>query len=96
LIEPAHFDARFTLGRALFGVGEPSAAATAFRAAVKLKPDDRKALFFLATALESAGDFAGAQKAYQDLVLKKPEAAEGYLGLGSGEFGTSAAIAQPR
>ena len=82
LIEPGHFDAQFTLGRALFGVGEPSAAAAAFREAVKLKPDDRKALFFLATALESAGDFAGAQKAYQDLVLKKPEAAEGYLGLG--------------
>ena len=81
-ISPEHFDAQFTLGRALFGAGEPEAAVAAFRSANKIKPDDGRALFFLATALESAGDFSGALAAYQDLVLKKPEAAEGYLGLG--------------
>ncbi len=80
---PEHFDARFTLGRALFSVGETANAASAFRAALKLKPDDAKALFFLATALETSGDFAEAQKAYQELVTRNPHAAEGYLGLGT-------------
>ena len=82
LIDRQHFDAQFTLGRALFGVGDPAAAVDAFRAAVALKPADGRALFFLATALENAGDNAGALKAYQDLIVKKPEVAEGYLGLG--------------
>lgn len=81
-IAPEHFDAQFTLGRAQFGVGEPAAAAVAFRAAVKIRSDDRRALFFLATALESVGDFSGALNTYQDLVTRRPEAAEGYLGLG--------------
>lgn len=82
LLHPEHFDAQLTLGRALFGVGEPAAAVTAFRAALKAKPDDTRALFFLATALESAGDSASALKTYQDLVAKNPQAAQGYLGLG--------------
>ncbi len=82
LLQPEHFDAQLTLGRAQFGVGEPAAAVTAFRAALKAKPDDARALFFLATALESAGDSAAALKTYQDLVAKNPQAAQGYLGLG--------------
>ncbi len=82
VLDKDHFDAQFTLGRALFSVGEPAVAVVAFRAALKIKPDDGRALFFLATALESAGDSAGALNAYQNLVAKKPEAAEGYLGLG--------------
>ena len=82
LLQPEHFDAQLTLGRALFGVGEPAAAVTAFRAALKAKPDDARALFFLATALESAGDSAAALKTYQDLVARNPQAAQGYLGLG--------------
>ena len=79
---PEHFDAQFTLGRALFGVGETAAAAMAFRAALKVKPNDAKTLFFLATALENSGDPAAALKAYQELVIVEPQAAEGYLGLG--------------
>ena len=81
-LQPEHFDAQLTLGRALFGVGEPAAAVMAFRAALKAKPDDARALFFLATALESAGDSAAALKTYQDLVARNPQAAQGYLGLG--------------
>jgi tetratricopeptide (TPR) repeat protein len=41
-----------------------------------------RALFFLATALESAGDIDAALAAYLDLVKREPEAAEGHLGLG--------------
>ena len=81
-LAPEHFDAQFTLGRALFGVGDSAAAVKAFRAALKLRPDDAKTLFFLATALESAGDTDAALAAYRDLIRRQPQAAEGHLGLG--------------
>jgi tetratricopeptide (TPR) repeat protein len=81
-LAPEHFDAQFTLGRALYGVGDSVAAANAFRAALKLRPDDARTLFFLATALESAGDSDGALAAYRELVRRQPQAAEGHLGLG--------------
>lgn len=79
---PEHFDAQFTLGRALYSVGDSVAAVKAFRAALALKPDNARALFFLATVLESAGDSDAALKAYRDLVARQPRAAEGHLGLG--------------
>jgi tetratricopeptide (TPR) repeat protein len=81
-LAPEHFDAQFTLGRALYGVGDSAGAVKAFRAALKLQPDNARALFFLATALEGAGDTAGALVAYRDLVARQPHAAEGHLGLG--------------
>jgi tetratricopeptide (TPR) repeat protein len=81
-LSPEHFDAQFTLGRALYSVGDSAAAVKAFRAAVKLKPDDAKALFFLATTLEGAGDSEAALIAYRDLARRQPQAAEGHLGLG--------------
>lgn len=77
-----HFDAQFTLGRALYGVGDSVAAGKAFREALRLKPNDPKTLFFLATALESAGDIDAALSCYRQLVQLKPDAAEGHLGLG--------------
>jgi tetratricopeptide (TPR) repeat protein len=81
-LAPEHFDAQFTLGRALYSVGDSAAAVKAFRAALKLKPDDAKALFFLATTLEGAGDSEAAFSAYRDLARRQPRAAEGHLGLG--------------
>lgn len=81
-LAPEHFDAQFTLGRALYGAGDTAGAAQAFRAALKLRPDDARALFFLATALEGAGDTDAALAAYRDLSRQHPQAAEGHLGLG--------------
>jgi tetratricopeptide (TPR) repeat protein len=81
-LAPEHFDAQFTLGRALYSVGDSVAAVRAFRAALRLKPDDARCLFFLATALEGAGDTEAALGAYRDLVARQPQAAEGHVGLG--------------
>jgi tetratricopeptide (TPR) repeat protein len=81
-LAPEHFDAQFTLGRALYGVGDAAGAAQAFRAALKLRPDDARALFFLATALEGAGNADAALVAYRDLVRQQPQGADGHLGLG--------------
>jgi tetratricopeptide (TPR) repeat protein len=81
-LAPGHFDAQFTLGRALYGVGDSAGAVKAFRAALKLKPDNSRALFFLATALEGAGELDAALGAYRELVRRQPNAAEGHLGLG--------------
>jgi tetratricopeptide (TPR) repeat protein len=81
-LDPKHFDAQFTLGRALYGAGDDAGAARAFRAANAIRADDARALFFLATTLERGGDAAGALAAYRELALRKPSAAEGHLGLG--------------
>jgi tetratricopeptide (TPR) repeat protein len=81
-LAPEHFDAQFTLGRALYSVGDSASAVKAFRAALKLKPDDARALFFLATALENTGDTEAALSAYRDLAARHPQAAEGHLGSG--------------
>jgi tetratricopeptide (TPR) repeat protein len=81
-LAPEHFDAQFTLGRALYGVGDTAGAAQAFRAALKLRPGDARALFFLATALEGDSDTDAALATYRDLVRQQPQAAEGHLGLG--------------
>jgi Flp pilus assembly protein TadD len=63
-------------------VGDPANAVKAFRTALKLKPDDARSLFFLATALEGAGDTEAALTAYRDLAARHPQAAEGHLGSG--------------
>ena len=81
-LAPENFDAQFTLGRALYSVGDYAAAVKAFRAALALKPDDARSMFFLATALESAGDTESALSAYRNLVARQPQATEGHLGLG--------------
>lgn len=81
-LAPEHFDAQFTLGRALYGVGDSTGSVKAFRAALRLRPDDARALFFLATALEAAGEIDAALDAYRELVRRQPNAAEGHLGLG--------------
>ena len=81
-LAPEHFDAQFTLGRALYGVGDSAAAAKAFRTALKLKPDDVRTLFVLATALEAAGEGEAALDTYRELIRLRPNATEGHLGLG--------------
>jgi tetratricopeptide (TPR) repeat protein len=81
-LDPEHFDAQFTLGRALYGAGDDASASRAFRAAVALRPEDARARFFLATALERAGDDAGALAAYRELATRQPRAPEGHLGVG--------------
>ncbi len=78
-----HFDAQFTLGRALYSVGDMHAASEAFRVAASLNPGDQRALFFLGTTLERTGDLAGAISAYRVMIARQPQAAEGHLGLGT-------------
>lgn len=79
---PTHFDANFSLGRALFGSGDLPNAITAFRAALNQQPQNIKANFFLATSLERNGDTTAALNAYRQLIKIAPNVAEGYLGLG--------------
>ncbi|HEY6231172.1 MAG TPA: tetratricopeptide repeat protein [Pyrinomonadaceae bacterium] len=81
-LEPNHYDAQFTLGRALYTVGDSAGAAKAFAAALRIKPDDARALFFLATTLEAAGETEAAARYYSELARRHPHAAEGHLGLG--------------
>jgi len=81
-LAPNHYDAQFTLGRALYTVGDSAGAAKAFGAALRIKPDDTRALFFLATTLEAAGETEAAATAYSELARRHPDAAEGHLGLG--------------
>ena len=79
---PTHFDANFSLGRALFGSGDLVNAISAFRVALKQQPQNIKANFFLATSLERNGDTTAALDAYRQLIKIAPNVAEGYLGLG--------------
>ncbi len=79
---PTHFDANFSLGRALFGSGDLVNAISAFRVALKQQPQNIKANFFLATSLERNGDTKAALVAYRQLIKIVPNVAEGYLGLG--------------
>ena len=79
---PTHFDANFSLGRALFGSGDLVNAIAAFRVALKQQPQNIKANFFLATSLERNGDTKAALDAYRQLIKIAPNVAEGYLGLG--------------
>ena len=81
-ISPSHFDAQFTYGRALFGVGDAAEAIKVFRKSVMLRPKDTQALFFLGTALERTGDLENAIKAYREIIANNPEAPEGHLGVG--------------
>ncbi|MEP6924422.1 MAG: tetratricopeptide repeat protein [Pyrinomonadaceae bacterium] len=82
-LAPAHFDANFSLGRALYGNGDTESAIKAFQAAVKIQPDNARAKFFLATALEKSDDLTAALTIYRELVRIAPNAADGYLGIGS-------------
>lgn len=81
-IAPQHFDAQFTLGRALYSTGDSEAAARAFRAAVAINPQDARALFFLATVLERANNLDEALTTYRRLTTLQPKNADGHLGLG--------------
>lgn len=79
---PSHFDAQFSLGRLLFGMGDDSGAISAFRTATRLQPANPQALFFLATTFERSGDAENALIAYRKLVDLRPEIFEGHLGVG--------------
>lgn len=79
---PDHFDAVFSLARALFGDGDLRNAAFYFRKAVDLRPGDLQARFFLATSLEDLGETGAALKEYRSIVAADPENVNGNLGLG--------------
>lgn len=81
-LSPRSFDAQMALGRARYGTGDPGGAVKAFRAALALVTGNSQALFFLATALERAEDYASSLAAYRELVKLHPAHAEGHLGLG--------------
>jgi len=79
---PDHYDAVFSLGRALFGNGDVKGAAEYFRRALELRPDDLRARFFFATALENLGQDTDALKEYRSMVAADPDSVNGNLGLG--------------
>ena len=79
---PSHFDANLSLGRAFFGNGDLTASIASFRAALKQQPQNVKANFFLASALERNDNTADALDIYRKLIKIAPDLAEGYLGLG--------------
>lgn len=81
-VAPEHFDAVFSLARALFGNGDLKGAELYFRKALVLRPDDLRARFFLATALEDLGNYDAALKEYRSIVKADPENVNGNLGLG--------------
>lgn len=80
---PNHFDANFSLGRAHFGNGDLVSAVKAFQQAAEIQPANVRARFFLATALEQAGDEATALAEYRTLLRAAPDSAEGNLGIGA-------------
>ncbi|MEZ5425347.1 MAG: tetratricopeptide repeat protein [Pyrinomonadaceae bacterium] len=82
-LAPEHFDANFSLARALFGNGDLVGAVRFFTKSVSIQPQNLKARFFLATALERKGDLEEALKQYRLVVKQNPNYPEGNLGLGS-------------
>jgi len=80
---PGHFDAIFSLARALYGRGDLKGAVIYFRDAVKQRPADLRARFFLATALENLGESREALEQYRTITTADPANADGHLGLGS-------------
>ena len=82
-IAPQHFDAQFSLGRQLFGMGDNGGAVKSFQTAKTLQPNNTQVLFFLATALERAGEIQPALTTYRELTALRPDTYEGHLGLGA-------------
>jgi tetratricopeptide (TPR) repeat protein len=78
---PNHFDAHFSLGRAYFGNGEIDKSVNSFKKAVIIRPADARSYFFLATALERAGNNSEALAQYQKVLELSPNSADGNLGL---------------
>jgi tetratricopeptide (TPR) repeat protein len=90
-LDPSSFDARLALGRLQFGERDYDAAAESFARAVDSRPEDVRARFFHATALEYAGKVDAASAQYEELARRSPTSAEGFIGLGAvqarrGEF----------
>jgi len=81
-LAPEHFDAQFTLGRALYSVGDSTAAVKAFRAAVALKPDDAGLCFFLRPRSSVQAIPPRCACCLPRARRREPQAAEGHLGLG--------------
>lgn len=82
VLSPKHFDANFSLGRAYFGNGDIDKAVYFFRESTVIKPDDIRARFFLATALERLGNNSEALAEYRNVLKINPNSADGNLGLG--------------
>ncbi len=69
---PANADIHFYKGKSLFLDGQPRLAADSFRSAAELNPEFAEAWFNLGIALESAGDFAEAGKAFENSFHRQP------------------------
>lgn len=82
-LSPDSFDARFYLGRVLYGRKDFGGAVENLRAAVRLRPRHAEARFFLGTALESAGDARAALSEYEELSKLDPDSVFGRLGRGA-------------
>jgi Tfp pilus assembly protein PilF/TolB-like protein len=67
----------YTLGYVLYRAGRFTDAATAFRRATELKPDNAWAFQMLGTALHDAGQMDAAEAAYRGAVAADPGAAAG-------------------
>ncbi len=81
-IAPAHFDAIFTMARALFGQGDLKGSAGYFEKAVALQPLNTNARFFYGTVLERLDDSKGALVQYKKILEINSSDIRGNLGLG--------------
>ena len=82
--EPASCEARYHLGRVL---GEGPEAVTQLRTALAIRPDWADAHQALGDALLEAGDFAGAERAFEDALAAEADRGTAHLGLGKALYG---------
>jgi tetratricopeptide (TPR) repeat protein len=81
-LDPNHVAAHHYLGVALFGLGNPQAAADCFRKATALKADYTEAWFNLGQCLKEQGDRTGAIAALRTAVRCRPQSAQTHAVLG--------------
>jgi tetratricopeptide (TPR) repeat protein len=81
-LDPNHVAAHHYLGVALFGLGNPPAAADCFRKATALKADYTEAWFNLGQCLKEQGDRPGAIEALRTAVRCRPQSAQAHAALG--------------
>ncbi len=81
-IAPEHFDANFSMARALFGQGDLSGAAVYFEKSVALRPENTSARFFYGTVLERLDETEKALAEYRRILELNPLDFQGNLGLG--------------
>src|SRR5687767_136771 len=81
LRDPDDTEPRVLLGRVLYLLGQPGAAAAALQHAVELAPTDSDALYLLGRARTDIGEYAAAIEVLQRLTVLLPSLGRGWLAL---------------